>query len=68
MRSGIGNAKGPGIALQTGILNANGSCIGNAKGFAIGFASMPWGLSLTSFLGYLITRLRAIMQLDAIDF
>ena len=61
--SGIGNAKGSGIALQMGILNAKGSCIGNAKGSVIGSTSMPQGLSLTSFLGYLIARLRAIVQL-----
>ena len=36
--SGIGNAKGPGIALQMGILNAKGSCIGNDKGSGIGSA------------------------------
>ena len=46
-----------------GILNAKGSCIGNAKGSVIGSTSMPRGLSLTSFLGYLIARLRAIVQL-----
>ena len=52
------------LRIQTGILNAKGSCIGNAKGSVIGSTSMPRGLSLTSFLGYLITRLRAIVQLD----
>jgi len=36
--SGIGNAKGPGIALQMGILNSKGSCIGNDKGSGIGSA------------------------------
>ena len=51
------------IALQIGILNAKGSCIGNAKGSVIGSTSMPRGLSLISFLGYLVTRLRAIVQL-----
>ena len=51
------------IALQMGILNAQGSYIGNAKGSVIGSTSMPRGLSLTSFLGYLIARLRAILQL-----
>ena len=45
-------------------MNAKGAGIGNAKGSAIGSASVPRGLSLTSFLGYLITRLRAIVQLD----
>ena len=45
-------------------LNAKGSGIGNATGSAIAFASMPRGVSLTSFLGYLITGLHAIMQLD----
>ena len=46
-----------------GILNAKGSGIGNAKGSVIGSTSMPQGLSLTSVLGYLIARLRAIVQL-----
>ena len=45
-------------------MNAKGSCIGNDKRSVIGSTSMPWGLSLTSFLGYLITRLCAIVQLD----
>ena len=62
--SSIENAKGPGIALQMGILNAKGSCIGNAKGSVIGSTSMPRRLSFTSFLGYLIARLRAIVQSD----
>ena len=39
------------------------SGIGNAKGSVIGSTSMPRDLSLTSFLGYLIARLRAIVQL-----
>ena len=51
-----------GLALL--LFECRESGIGNAKGSAIGFASMPQGLSLTSFLGYLITRLRAIVQLD----
>ena len=45
-------------------MNAKGAEIGNAKGSVIGSTSMPRGLSLTSFLGYLIARLRAIVQLD----
>ena len=45
-------------------LNAKGAGIGNPKGSAIGFTSMPRGLSLISFLAYLITRLRAIVQSD----
>ena len=45
-------------------MNAKGAGIGNAKGSVIGSASVPRGLSLTSFLVYLITRLRAIVQLD----
>ena len=49
-----------GLALA--LLECQG--IGNAKGSAIGFTSMPRGLSLASFLGYLITRLRATVQLD----
>ena len=45
-------------------MNAKGAGIGNAKGSVIGSTSVPRGLSLTSFLVYLITRLRAIVQLD----
>ena len=35
MGCGIENAKGPGIVLQMGILNAKGFCIGNNKGSGI---------------------------------
>ena len=56
-------AKGVGIALLKGFFNAMGSSIGYAEGSTIGSTSMPRGLSLTSFLGYLIARLRAIVQL-----
>ena len=40
------------------------SGIGNAKGSGIGFISMPKDPARISFVSYLITRLRATVQLD----
>ena len=50
-----------GLALV--LLEYHGAGIGT-KGSGSGFTNMPQVLSLTSFLGYLITRLHAIVQLD----
>ena len=65
---GILNAKGYGIGIPRGLALVQFECQWvwqrECQESTIGFISMPEGLALISFLAFLITALRAIVQSD----